>query len=84
MCRVSIIIPVYNVQKYLNRCLESLIIQITSEDEIILIDDQSTDNSGEICRQYENNYKNIFYHKLEKNEGPSRARNYGLKKAKGK
>ena len=84
MCRVSIIIPVYNVQKYLNRCLESLIIQITSEDEIILIDDQSTDNSEEICRQYENNYKNIFYHKLEKNEGPSRARNYGLKKAKGK
>lgn len=84
MCRISVIIPVYNVENYLERCLNSIIKQITIHDEIILVDDCSTDSSGEICKNYENNYENIHYYKQEKNSGPSRTRNLGLEKAQGK
>lgn len=75
MKRLSIIIPVYNVEKYIKRCLDSIIQQIDQEqDEIILIDDGSTDNSFEICKEYEQYYKNIKLKKI-KNSGPSFARN---------
>ncbi len=84
MCRISIIIPVYNVEKYLEKCLNSLICQIANNDEIILVDDCSTDSSEKICRAYEKKYENIHYYKQEKNSGPSRTRNFGLKKAQGK
>ena len=79
---VSIIVPVYNVEKYLHKCIDSLLSQTLPDIEIILIDDGSTDNSGNICDDYANNHKNIkVYH--QKNSGPSAARNIGLQYAQG-
>jgi len=79
---ISIIIPVYNVEKYLTDCLESILAQTYTEIEIILINDGSTDNSQQICETYARNNKNI--HVLyKKNEGVSTARNLGLRLAKG-
>lgn len=77
--KLSIVIPVYNVEKYLRRCLDSIVCQDLSEIDIILIDDGSTDESGKICDDYSKEYKNIkTFHK--KNGGASDARNYGIKK----
>lgn len=61
---ISIIVPVYNVEKYLDRCLESLLEQEKVETEILIIDDGSTDNSGKISDIYQKKYNNIYvYHK---------------------
>ena len=74
---VNIIIPVYNVAKYLERCMNSLIHQTYNNIRIIFIDDGSTDNSGKICDEYANLYENV--HVLHKtNGGVSSARNAGL------
>lgn len=74
---VSVIIPVYNVEKYLNRCLDSVIQQSYRNIEIILIDDGSTDNSGHICDEYSKIDSRIcVFHKS--NGGLSEARNLGL------
>lgn len=79
---ISIIIPVYNVEPYLRRCLESVINQTYPYLEIILVDDGSTDGSGQICDAYQNMDKRIrVFHK--KNGGSSSARNLGLQYAKG-
>lgn len=79
---VSIIVPVYNVEAYLKRCLESLITQKHQNIEILLIDDGSTDESLKICNQYVKIDERIkVYHK--ENGGLSSARNYGIKRAKG-
>lgn len=73
MEKISIIVPVYNVDAYLERCLDSIIKQSFSNLEIILIDDGSTDLSGDICDKYENMDKRVVVvHK--KNEGVSVAR----------
>lgn len=78
----SIIIPVYNVEAYLDKCIKSILCQTFKDFEIILIDDGSTDASGEICDRYDN-HKNIkVFH--QKNHGSSSARNKGLEIAKGK
>ena len=80
---ISIIIPVYNTEKYLERCLNSLIQQTVKKIEIILVDDGSTDNSGNICDVYAHNYGNIkVIHQM--NRGQAAARNEGLKIASGK
>lgn len=79
---ISVIIPVYNVEKYLKQCLDSIVQQTYSNLEILLIDDGSTDGSGMICDQYEREDSRIrVFHK--KNAGVSVARNYGLEQAKG-
>lgn len=79
---ISIIIPVYNSEKYLSRCLDSILSQTYQFTELILVDDGSKDNSGIICDQYALKDKRIqVYHKL--NAGASAARNFGLSKAKG-
>ncbi len=79
---VSIIVPIYNVEKYLKRCLESLVNQTYKEIEILLINDGSTDRSAVIAQEYADKYEYVFL--LEKkNGGLSDARNYGLKHAKG-
>lgn len=83
MYKVSIIVPIYNVEKYIKECLDSLINQTLQEIEIILVNDGSTDKSGEIAKEYaQMNKKKIVY--LEKeNGGLSDARNYGIPYAKG-
>lgn len=79
----SIIIPIYNVEKYLNRCIESVINQSFSNFEIILVDDESPDNCPSICDEWIEKDKRIkVIHK--KNEGLGYARNSGLKLASGK
>lgn len=79
---ISIIIPVYNVEKYLKKCINSVISQSYKNIEILLVDDGSTDKSGIILDEYAKKDARIkVYHK--KNEGLSSARNYGLKKCKG-
>lgn len=79
---VSIIVPVYNVEKYLEKCVESLIQQTYKYIEIILVDDGSSDSSGKICDSLSKKDDRIIsLHK--KNGGLSDARNYGIKHAKG-
>lgn len=80
---ISVIIPVYNVEKYLRRCVDSILNQTISNYEIILVDDGATDTSGLICDEYAKKYHNKIrvYHK--KNGGLSDARNYGIVHASG-
>lgn len=79
---VSIIIPVYNCEKYLEKCIVSVIKQDYKDIEILLIDDGSTDSSFKICKKYSNiDDRIIVIHK--KNNGVASARNEGIKKAKG-
>ena len=79
---VSVIIPVYNVEEYIERCVQSVIDQTFSDIEIILVDDGSKDNSGAICDRYANEDSRVLViHK--KNGGLSDARNVGIEKSHG-
>ncbi|WP_346712703.1 glycosyltransferase [Mediterranea massiliensis] len=79
---ISVIIPVYNTEKYLSHCIESVLAQTFTDFELLLIDDGSNDNSGKICDQYASlDIRIKVIHK--KNEGVSIARNYGLANASG-
>ena len=83
MKQFSFIIPVYNVEKYIKECLDSILIQTYKNFEVILINDGSTDNSGILCDEYaklDNRVKVIH----TKNGGLSKARNVGLEEATGK
>ena len=80
---ITIVVPIYNVEKYLKRCLDSICSQTYKNLEIILVDDGSKDNSGKICDDYaKNDSRIIVIHK--ENGGVSSARNFGLDKASGK
>lgn len=80
---ISVIIPVYNVEKYLTECIESVLHQNLNDMEIILVNDGSTDRSGEICRAYAERYADIVL--IEKdNGGLSSARNAGFLRATGR
>lgn len=80
--KISIIIPVYNVERYLDKCIKSILNQTFKEFELILINDGSTDNSKSICDYYSKKYDEInVIHK--ENEGQASARNIGLDIAKG-
>lgn len=80
--QISVIVPVYNVEKYLSRCIESILSQTFTDFELLLIDDGSTDRSGEICDEYAKKDTRIrVFH--TKNRGVSAARNLGLDNAKG-
>lgn len=82
MYKLSIIVPVYNVEQYLRKCVESLLNQDVCNYEIILVDDGSTDNCPQICDEYALSHKNIrVIHR--KNGGLSAARNSGIETAKG-
>lgn len=82
-CKVSIVVPVYNAEKYLDQCLNSLVNQDIENVEIIVINDGSTDSSKSICEKFALNYDRIkFIDKI--NEGVSVARNVGLDLANGK
>lgn len=80
---LSVIIPIYKVEKYLRRCIDSVINQKVSNCEIILVDDGSPDGCPMICDEYANKYDNIIVIHKE-NGGLSSARNEGMKRAKGK
>lgn len=80
--KVSIIIPVYNASKYLDKCIESLINQSYKKIEIIIIDDGSTDNSLEIIQSYASENDNIRYYS-QNNQGVSSARNKGISLSSG-
>lgn len=75
--KISIIVPVYNVQKYLDKCIQSIINQTYKNIEIILVNDGSTDNSGIICEKYADIDSRIIYINKQ-NSGLSSARNAGL------
>jgi glycosyltransferase involved in cell wall biosynthesis len=78
----SVIIPIYNIEDYINECIKSVLEQTYSDFEIILVDDGSTDDSSSICDEFSNKYENItVLHK--RNGGLSSARNEGVKLAKG-
>ena len=79
---VSIIVPVYNNEKYIERCLNSILNQTYTNIQIIVINDGSTDNSYKICKKYAEQDNRIFLIS-QKNSGVSSARNTGLKEAKG-
>ena len=83
MTKVSVIVPVYNVEEYIAKCLDSLVKQTLKDIEIIVVNDGSPDNSQEIIDKYVKKYKNVKSY-IKKNGGLSDARNYGLKYAKGK
>ena len=80
--KITVIVPVYNVENYLNKCLDSLINQTYKNLEIIVINDGSTDNSGEICQEYAQKDNRIIYIEQE-NGGLSDARNTGLERMTG-
>lgn len=79
---ISIIVPVYNVEKYLDRCVQSILIQSFKRFELILVNDGSTDNSFEICQKYRKKDSRVILISQE-NKGLSAARNTGLNNAHG-
>ena len=81
---VSVIIPVYNVSKYITHTIESILKQSYKNVEIVLVDDCSTDNSAEIIAKYASSHSNVIYHKLDSNQGAAVARNKALSIAKGR
>lgn len=83
MIKYSFIVPVYNTEKYLKKCLDSLVNQTYKDFEIILVNDGSTDKSSNIISKYQKKYKNIIVIDKE-NEGLSMARNRGVQKSSGK
>ena len=79
----SVIVPVYNVEKYLSECIDSILCQTFTDFELILVDDGSKDKSGEICDQYAQKDSRIkVIHK--ENGGLSDARNFGTAASNGK
>ena len=82
MSKYSIVVPVYNVKEYLDDCIKSVLAQSISDYELILVNDESSDGSGEICDKYAAQYPNI--HVIhQKNQGVAAARNTGIAKALG-
>lgn len=80
--KISVIVPVYNTEKYLHKCVDSILAQTFTDFELLLIDDGSTDNSGKLCDEYaaKDNRVKVFH---KKNGGVSRARNLGIDNAQG-
>lgn len=81
--RLSVVVPVYNTEKYLIQCLESLVQQTYHNYEVLLINDGSTDSSGEICSDYARKYADVFRVMHKENGGTSTAKNRGIEDAQG-
>lgn len=81
MSKVSIIIPVYNTEKHLKKCLESVTNQTEKDIEIIVINDGTTDNSESIINEYINKDNSLIKYYSKANEGVAKTRNYGIEKA---
>lgn len=84
MTLVSLVVPIYNMEEYLVRCMDTLLSQTVDTYEIILVDDGSTDNSSEMCDKYADKYKNKIRVVHKSNGGLSSARNAGIEAAQGK
>ncbi len=84
MVNVSVIVPVYNTERYLRRCLDSLVNQTLEKLEIILVDDGSTDNSRQVMLDYEMKYQDKVKVFSKENGGQGSARNLGIRKSSGK
>lgn len=82
-CKLSIIVPVYGVEKYIDKCLNSLVKQSLKEIEIIVVNDGTKDNSQKIIDKYVKKYPDKIKSYIKENGGQGSARNYGLKKASG-
>ena len=80
--KISVIVPVYNVEAYLERCVESIFHQTYTNFELILINDGSTDSSGRMCDHLADQHENIKVYHIE-NAGVSNARNVGIQLATG-
>ncbi len=83
MVKISVIVPIYNVEKQLNRCIESLLRQKIQQIQIILVNDGSTDNSGKIAQEYAKKFPDKILYLEKENGGLSDARNYGIEHATG-
>ena len=83
MVKISVIVPIYNVEKQLNRCIESLLKQKIQQIQIILVNDGSTDNSGKIAQEYAKKFPDKILYLEKENGGLSDARNYGIAHATG-
>lgn len=83
MAEISVIVPVYNVEKYLRKCLDSILSQTFQDFELILINDGSADASGEICREYAAENERVRFFD-QKNKGPGYTRNRGIQEARGR
>ena len=82
-CKLSIIVPVYGVEKYIDKCLDSLVKQSLKEIEIIVVNDGTKDNSQKIIDKYVKKYPEKIKSYIKENGGQGSARNYGLEKANG-
>lgn len=80
---ISVIVPVYKTQRYLRKCLDSILNQTYPNIEIVVVNDCSPDDSGEICREYAEKYDQVKYIELDRNVGLSSARNAGIEAATG-
>ena len=80
--KVSVIVPVYNTRGYLARCIESILGQSFSDFELLLVDDGSTDGSGDLCDSFLTKDSRVRVFHLQ-NGGVSAARNYGIQQAQG-
>ena len=83
MKKVSVIVPFYNVEKYIDKCLNSLVNQTLEDIEIIIVNDGSKDNSETIAKEYASKYKNKIIYLKKENGGLSDARNYAIPYATG-
>jgi len=82
MSKVSVVVPVYNAQEYLRRCVDSILNQTYTDLEIILVDDGSTDQSAEICKEYAVKDSRVRY-LFQENAGPDYARKKGVQVSTG-
>ncbi len=83
MKKISVIIPVYNTEKYLRRCFDSVIAQDYKNLEIVIINDGSEDNSEQIINEYKNKYPELISYYKKENSGVADTRNFGIEKAQG-
>ena len=81
MSKISIIVPVYNTEKEIKKCLDSLVNQTIKDIEIIIVNDGSTDNSEKIIYEYKEKYKDLIKYYSKENEGVAATRNFGIEKA---
>ena len=82
--KISVIVPIYNSEKYLKKCIDSILNQTLEDIEVILINDGSKDNSHSICLEYQEKFQEKIKYINNNNMGCSATRNLGIKEARGK